>query len=405
MPGWTLEELHGQILRKAGYSNLRSRTVTSTTRSGLSGKVGAKAKAGGAGEVSAEMGASRERGSQVEQLSEPLDIDLSDANDVISALASIGFNKLVVLEDFHYLGVEAQRQFAVALKAYWDSRQVQVAIVGVWLDRNKLVQFNGDLAGRIASINADHWSPSKLDDVIAGGEEMLRIKFCPKFKRDLLEECYQSVWIVQEVCFAACQRAGIVSGEHGRDVPTIGEGFDVRGAVAELVNASSSRFEAFVTSFSSGGRSDSGVHKWITAAVLVSDPNDLLVGLSKSDMKTFIDRHRDGPPVPDSSLTRTLTSLSSLQARLRINPIIFDYDRSTGLLNIVDRSFLLWLKYARDDLSRLLLAAGLPKSFVRDWMKSNNHTGRHRPASNQLANQFAASPESETRPYWPEDGG
>ena len=35
-------------------------------------------------------------------------------------------------------------------------------IVGVWLDENRLVQYNGDLTGRVLAVNADAWSRDEL---------------------------------------------------------------------------------------------------------------------------------------------------------------------------------------------------------------------------------------------------
>lgn len=72
-------------------------------------------------------------------------------NDIIGALAEIGFEKFIVLEDFHYLSDEVQQDFAVALKAFHESSNLTFIVVGVWLDENRLVEFNGDLTERVLS--------------------------------------------------------------------------------------------------------------------------------------------------------------------------------------------------------------------------------------------------------------
>lgn len=46
-----------------------------------------------------------------EQITAPLEIDVDDVNDVIAALKSINFKKMIVLEDFHYMPFETQRDF------------------------------------------------------------------------------------------------------------------------------------------------------------------------------------------------------------------------------------------------------------------------------------------------------
>lgn len=45
-------------------------------------------------------------------------------NDIIGGLQEIGFNKLIVLEDFHYLPDETQRDFATDLKAFHEASQL-----------------------------------------------------------------------------------------------------------------------------------------------------------------------------------------------------------------------------------------------------------------------------------------
>ncbi|MFB7324760.1 hypothetical protein [Streptomyces sp. NPDC056190] len=57
---------------------------------------------------------------------------------------------------------ETQKDFAVAVKAFHESSSFTFIGVGVWLQENRLVQFNGDLSGRIATINADKWLRSEL---------------------------------------------------------------------------------------------------------------------------------------------------------------------------------------------------------------------------------------------------
>ena len=51
---------------------------------------------------------------------QPLELDPEDVNDIIKALR--GFDKFIVLEDFHYLNIETQKDFAVALKAFSRNR-------------------------------------------------------------------------------------------------------------------------------------------------------------------------------------------------------------------------------------------------------------------------------------------
>jgi hypothetical protein len=63
--------------------------------------------------------------------------------------------------------------------------------------------------------------------------------------------------------------------------------------------------------------------------------------------------------LPPGNVTQALQSTASLQVgKMRIKPIILDYDQSRRRLNVVDRGFLIWLGH--QDKTELLAAAGLP---------------------------------------------
>lgn len=71
---------------------------------------------------------------------------------------AIKFQKYIVLEDFHYLDIDIQRDFAVVLKAFHEASKFCFIIIGVWLEENRLIVHNGDLTGRVIAIDADKWT-------------------------------------------------------------------------------------------------------------------------------------------------------------------------------------------------------------------------------------------------------
>jgi len=98
-----------------------------------------------------------------------IEFDPSSATDVIRVLQEAGFDRWIVLEDFHYLDPEVQRQLASDLKTFFERSKISFIIVGVWLEANRLVVYNGDLAGRITSIPADTWTEIELQSVVRAG--------------------------------------------------------------------------------------------------------------------------------------------------------------------------------------------------------------------------------------------
>src|SRR6202022_1571728 len=103
------------------------------------------------------------------------EIDPDDANDVVGALKAAEFAKFIIVEDFHYLAEEVQRSMAVDLKVFHENSRLVFIIVGVWLESVRLTVFNGDLSGRISTINLDAWKTEELLEVAKRGQPLLNI--------------------------------------------------------------------------------------------------------------------------------------------------------------------------------------------------------------------------------------
>lgn len=264
---WTgIGQLHTAILKQAGYTVEQSTTRTAEGTFKVTAKLEGKAKiplildakAGG------DVGYERDRGESV--VSTPLELDPADVNDIIAALEQIGFDKFIVLEDFHYLPDETQRDFAVALKAFHEGSKLCFIVVGVWLDQNRLIQYNGDLTGRVIAVNADAWSAEQLLAVIEKGERMLSVTFDPSFKAGLVDGCFESVSVIQEACFRVCDEAGVAATQ--KESRVVGEGVDPAAVIREVVDTQSARYNAFIQNFAGGfQRTDLEMYRWLLLPV------------------------------------------------------------------------------------------------------------------------------------------
>lgn len=276
---WTLTTLNGAILKAAGYTIEQSttRTVEGSFKinAKLEGSVGiplvAKAKAGG------DTGYERKTGESITTVA--LELDPADVNDIIGALAEIEFEKFIVLEDFHYLSDEVQQDFSIALKAFHESSNLTFIVVGVWLDENRLIEFNGDLTERVLSVNADAWSRAQLSEVIRLGEVLLNIEFAPAFRDGLIEGCFESVSILQTACHMVAEEAGISATVDDRVV--IGEGADAFEVIRNVVDKQSARYSAFLQKLAGGFQDTSlQMYKWLLLPALIATTNELEAGLT-----------------------------------------------------------------------------------------------------------------------------
>lgn len=348
---WQLEDLHSAILKAAGYTLTQATTKTETGKS----KISASFKASAFG-VGIETTGDKGKDATASTTTKPLELDASDVNDIINALD--GFDRYIVLEDFHYLPVETQRDFAVALKAFHEQSKLCFIVVGVWLEEGRLTVYNGDLTGRTYGINADKWSRDELMQVIAAGEVLLNIQFTAAFKNALLDNCLDSVFIVQEVCYQACRASGIHA--TSEKMSEIGQDLDVLKIIRDVVNEQTGRYNSFITQFSAGFQETAlQMYKWLLYPVLTADAAHLDKGLSYREMRDALRaKHPEGQELNLGNLTQALQAAASLQVKKEIKPIVLDYDQTNLRLSVVDRGFIIWLK--NQNRKDVLELAGLP---------------------------------------------
>ncbi len=350
---WTLEEILSNILKRAGFRITQSEKKTTSGKNkilaSISGTIlGIGSKISGAKETSHETEITRSE----------LELDPADVNDVISALSAIDFKQYVVLEDFHYLPTETQKDFAVALKAFHEVSKICFIVIGVWLEENRLVVYNGDLTGRVIAINADRWTDTELHSVIQKGEGLLNVRFFDDFKNEVVKESYGSVYIVQEACRQACIRGGVT---HTQLVDTeIGRGTDTRAVIRDVVAQQGARYKSFLSQFAAGFQETRlEMYKWLLYPILSASPEKLEAGFKYADLRRAMkEHHPSGDSLNLGNLTQALQSTASLQIAKDIKPIIIDYDQTNSVLNVVDRGFVIWVQ--NQDKQDLFEELGLP---------------------------------------------
>ncbi|HNX52577.1 MAG TPA: hypothetical protein PKI68_02410 [Pontiellaceae bacterium] len=348
---WTLGELHAAILKRSGFEITQASTRTASGKNKIVAKFGADIFG-----VGGAVSGTKEKTESNSVTTAPLELDPEDVNDVIKALD--GFKKYIVLEDFHYLPIETQKDFSVALKAFHEQSGICFLIVGVWLEESRLTVYNGDLTGRITGINADKWSDDELEKVIEAGEQLLNVSFPANFKRDLISNCLESVYIVQESCYQACDKQGIH--ETQESLVEIDKNVDVKTIIRDVVNQQTGRYNSFIAQFAAGFQDTAlQMYKWLLYPVLTATAAELERGLSYRKMRESLRKnHPEGNGLNLGNLTQALQATASLQVKKDIKPIVLDYDQTNLQLNVVDRGFLIWIE--NQSKSDLLERAELP---------------------------------------------
>ncbi len=276
-------ELYGMLLKEAGAE------ITVSEAKAISGKskvwVAFKAKlaapfvatveGSGGAEVSSEKSITTE--------TKRLEIDISDANDVIRILKDMSFSKFIVLEDFHYLDLDVQKRISIDLKVFHEKSDLSFIVVGVWMEQNRLILYNGDLTNRVIPINADEWSNEALYQVVKSGESLLNISFAPDVVGAIISASHSNVGLVQEICWHLCEGAEInKTQEEHKEIGSIEM---VDSIVSRISHEQSGRYRNFIHDFSTGFQhTKHELHKWILAWVIVTPVRQLRMGISQAEM-------------------------------------------------------------------------------------------------------------------------
>lgn len=235
------------------------------------------------------------------------------------------------------------------MKAFHEASPFSFIVVGVWLEENRLIVHNGDLTGRVIAVNADKWNRNQLRRVIEKGENILNVKFDLDFKDELIDNCFESVYIVQEACRTVCRRADVYKTQP--ELRKLADNTDAKNIINEVVSDQSARYRSFIMNFSDGFReTELEMYKWLLYPVLTTDTHKLETGIIYSDLREKIqNEHPRGEDLNPGNLTQALQSTASLQVDKGIKPIILDYDNTNRRLSIVDRGFLIWLDNQEKD--------------------------------------------------------
>jgi hypothetical protein len=341
---WDKEAVYRALLKEMGIavdetqtknvSGSRELTAEVTGEGGvpLFAKAGART-AGTKGKTKSDTKASRF-----------VEFDPSSATDVIRVLQEAGFEKWIVLEDFHYLAPDVQRMLASDLKTFFERSKISFIIVGVWLEANRLVVYNGDLAGRITSIPADTWTEKALCAVVRSGEPLLNVRFSEAVVDDLVERSQRNVGLLQEACRQMC-----IAHEVFSTVPAtvhFAEPGEVERAYDYVAGQLASRYANVISQFSEGLR-DQELHmyKWIMHSVISAKDWQRRAGLKAQDIYRHVDinhptRRRN---LAANNVTAALKNVAKVQHHAKTQPIVFDYDEADARLRVVDNQFLLYL--------------------------------------------------------------
>jgi hypothetical protein len=349
-PKTSVLDMYHTVLSTAGIRITSGSTDKRSTETniGFSAKVRALIPLFGSGEAGAEGGL--KAGSGVEQQYEEVPINLELPQHVADLLKRVGSKKWIILENFHYLNDDTQKQFAFDLRAFQELG-VRFVVLGVWREKNRMAQFNGDLLDRVAEVPVEPWTEVDFRRVAAKGAEALAVSFSEELLAGAIQASFSSIGVFQELLKGICSTAGVAETQDPlldiADPEKLNQ--TIRAKAKDYAARHQRALEAIAAGHATGGAKGDlpplFLPYYLVRVVLESGFDGIANGMRRSDIHDRIRAiHHRGDDVRASDMSNLLAGLAHLQSVKSISPPIIDYDSQNRLLQVVDSTFYFFIK-------------------------------------------------------------
>lgn len=349
-PSMNVEDIYSSILRQCGVDVEIGRMDETSTE--LSASLGIKAKATlwlfGEGEAEANGGAKAVDKSQ--KTSKTVPFNLAVAQDIAELLKKVRFRKKVILENFHYLAEEKQRQLSFDLRSFQEMG-ILFVILGVWRQKDKLRIYCPDLTDRVVDVAVEPWTDKEFREVAAVGAKYLNVEIEPEVVQCCIDNSFGSVGVFQELMKHTCIAAGV----NEKKIPhfRLSKLGDAEQAISEKAEQYGATHQQALEHISSGNVTHSKEKEkiplylpyYLVCAILDAGYAGLEHGIGRSELTERIKQnHHRRDDVRPSDISNLLHKLSTLQHKKGINPPLIDYDIGKRQLYAIDSTFFFFLR-------------------------------------------------------------
>lgn len=271
-----------------------------------------------------------------------VEYDLSLAQDISEIVNKSEYDGRIIIENFHYLSLETQKELAYDLRTF-DDKNILFIILGIWRERNRLTQFNGDLIDRLIEVPVEPWSIDDFKLVIKEGEPSLNVSF-DQIADNIISNANGSIGVLQELCKYSCLKAGIKETNHS-DTIYLSQ-HHLEQAILKKVGDYSSRHMKCMEDFISGDDSKLNIPFYFIQSFLNFPIEHLEQGVSKSTIEEKISElKKDDSIIRQTDFNRFFNHIVDYQIKKDILPPLFEFDKGGQLIKIIDSTFIFFIKH------------------------------------------------------------
>lgn len=192
-------DLWEKILDELGAPNQTAASTSDTTKYGERVGVELEANAPLIAKARASIASERQTDTQ-----SGMSTTFARAGYVEVARRLASSNKVVLLDDFHYLSDELQKDIAAQLKQAVEQYDIKFCVAQVLHKGDAVLRQNTDLTGRLVSIDITYWQRAELREIATAGFEKLNAKLNDAAVDAFVDESAGSPQLMQEMCLATC---------------------------------------------------------------------------------------------------------------------------------------------------------------------------------------------------------
>lgn len=343
-------DIYKSVLRQLNVEFEEERSEKTLIEGSMHGGLKAKVKIPFFADSEASAGAAGKGSREQSAKYKLVEYNLGLPQDISEILKSIGFNQRIVLENFHYLEEDIQKEIAFHLRIFEDFN-ILFVILGIWREKNRLAQYNGDLQDRLIEIPVEPWTEEDFRRVIQKGSDDLRVSFDHVLAK-IIDSSFDSIGVFQELCKECCLAAGVE--ETSNNVVEINEQCLDAAIQRKLEDYSGRHIRSLESFMEQQAKTSDEVPLYLgyyfVRILFELDFKDIETGLKRKYMHDEIRKmHHRSDNVRSSDMSYFLHNIVQSQIKKSIVPPLFDYDRSTRTIKIIDSTLYFFLRNAEKE--------------------------------------------------------
>ena len=265
-------------------------------------------------------------------------------------------NKMLVIDDFHYIPREVQRPLVEQFKEAARSG-CTIVVVSVPHRSDDCIRANPDLRGRLICIDVPYWESDELGTIPKTGLPLLDLHAEERLVDRLVSESVSSPQLMQALCLQLCRDIGVDD--------TVKQRREIELSVEQIKTLfrNTTAFANCKTAFDiilagpkprGSGRSlyhladgsTGDIYHVILRALTFEEP---LLTLSYAEMKKRIETLVPTYPPPGIAITSSIQQMHKSVVEKLGEDRVLEWDEEKQALNLPDPYFLYYLRWKRWD--------------------------------------------------------